>query len=147
LEPVYYNSEDKSTFPFDKSLDTHQQAILSNGPLPIVKSYIRKMSSFKKSPLKSKYNETWINYMLIIFDVNSTLYTMDPICNLFYCHWIIMDNRLILSYTIDQFWAVFMMQFICDSNFDWLKVVPKLRSFVSIAQVVVIQIENEYSIL
>ena len=40
-----------------------------------------------------------------------------------------------------------MMQFICDSDCDWPKAVLKMKSFITIAQVALIQIQNEDYIL
>jgi len=65
-----------------------------------------------------------------MLDINSTLYTMDWIWN---SHWI-----------LTCFWAVFMIQFICNSNLDWLKAALKLRLFITMAQAVLILIENKY---
>jgi len=68
------------------SSDPYQRTTPTNGPLPIVKPYISEKSSFEKSPLRSKHNEKQTKYVLIMFDLNGTLHTMDRIWNLFYCH-------------------------------------------------------------
>jgi len=39
--------------------------------------YISKKSLFEKLSLRSKYNEKYTKYMLIMFNVNSNLYTID----------------------------------------------------------------------
>ena len=81
-------------------------------------------------------NEPNICLLCLILIVFSIQWVGFGICSIF----------IELSWTIDQFQAVFMTQFICDSNFDWPKAVPKLRSFITIAQAVLNQIENEHGV-
>jgi hypothetical protein len=67
-----------------------------------------------------------------------------------YIQWVgfgIYSIAIELSWTIDQFEQFSLRQFVCDSNLDWPKAVPKLRSFITVAQAALTQIEKELSIL